>query len=126
MSSARKSVRRVSKKRLREILPFLQTFKDLRPAQRSIMLAHLDDKSCEILYEAVSNVLRNPTVSAAQRKRLRKVLQPHKHCLRSLISRSGSSANKRRKLQKIGGFPFSAILSTAIPLLLNLIASRIR
>ena len=117
---------RVSKRRLREILPFLQTFKDLQPTQRGIMLAHLDDKSCEVLYEAISNVLQNPTVTEAQRKRLKKVLQPHRQCLRSLISRRGSRASKRKKLQQIGGFPFAAILGTAIPLLVNLLTSRRR
>lgn len=125
MARSRKNgMQRVSKRRLREILPFLQTFKDLKASQRGIMLAHLDDKSCETLYETVSNVLKNPMVTAAQRKKLKKVLLPHKHCLRSLTTRSGSARSKRKKLQKIGGFPFAAILGTAIPLLLNLIASK--
>ena len=109
-----------SNKRLRKLLPFLQTLKQLRPAQRSILLAHIDDVSCEMLYETISNVLRNGKVTPAQQKRLKKALLPHKSCLRTLMSKTCSKQRKRHNLNQIGGFPLGTILATAIPLLLNL------
>lgn len=112
------------KKKLREVIPFLQTFKDLRPNQRSILIGHIDDKSCEILYEAIANVLRSPRISDGQRKKLRKILQAHKSCLRSLISNKTSRTLKRKKLQQIGGFPLATILATAVPLVLDLLMKK--
>ena len=111
---------KASKKHIRKLLPFLQVLKELRPVQRNILLAHIDDKSCEMIYEAISNVLQNSKVSYGSRKRLKKALQPHKRCLRTLISKTCSRSRKRKYLTKIGGFPLGTILATAIPLLLNL------
>ena len=112
------------KKRLREVIPFLQTFKDLRPNQRGILINHIDDKSCEILYEAIANVLRSPRISDGQKKKLRRALQAHKSCLRSLISSKTSKTVKRKKLQQIGGFPLATILATAVPLVLDLLMKK--
>lgn len=119
-----KNHKRCSMKRLSKILPFLQTFKELRPSQRGIMLAHLDDSSCKILQETIANVLRNPSVSESRKKKLRKVLQPHKSALRNLARGSSSGGAKKKTLYKIGGLPLAAILSTAIPILLDVIRSR--
>lgn len=113
-----------SRKKLREILPFLQTVKELRPAHRAIILAHLDDSSCEALYEAVYNVLRNPRLSVSQRIQLKKVLQPHKACLRSLVNKKASTKTKRKKLYEVGGFPLTTILATAIPLLIDILRGK--
>lgn len=110
--------------RLRSILPFLQTFKDLSSRQRGIMLGHIDDKSCEVVCEAISNVLCNPRVPELHRKRLRRSLMPHKKHLRILLKKGTSKKVKRQKLSEIGGFPLAAILSTAVPLLLDLLLKK--
>ena len=110
-----------SKSRLRALLPFLQILKDLSPNQRAIILAHINDSSCEAIYETVSNVLRNKSVSEADARRLRKLLAPHKACLRSLVSNRVSGSQKRKKLYRIGGLPLASILAVGIPLLLSLI-----
>ena len=109
------------KKRLRAMLPFLQILKDLTPNQRAIILAHINDSSCEAIYETVSNVLRNKSVSEADARKLKRFLAPHKTCLRSLASKRLSSTQKRRKLYQIGGLPLATILGVGIPLLLSLI-----
>ena len=110
-----------SHKRLRKVLPFLQVLRELRPQQRSILLSHIDDESCEMVYEAVANVLKNSKVTSAQRRRLKKALEPHKKCLRTLISNKSSRSAKRKNLLAVGGFPIGMILSAALPLLLNLL-----
>ena len=115
-----KAPSKYGRKKLRDILPFLQTFKELRPAQRGILLAHLDDSSCEILCDAVANVLKNPKVNSATRKKLGKSLNPHKVLLRKLANPKESTKSKRKILYKVGGFPLASILTAAVPLLLNL------
>lgn len=105
----------------RAILTFLQTLKGLRPAQRTTILSHLDHESCEVLYETISNVLRNPDVTPSRRIRLRSVLSPHKNTLRFLSSKQRSLSSKKKRLPQMGGFPLAAILSAAIPLLLGLL-----
>jgi hypothetical protein len=114
------------RKRLRAMLPFLQVLKDLSPNQRAIILAHIDEASCETIYETVSNVLKNRSVSDTDARKLRKILAPHKGCLRSLASKRLSSTQKRRKLYTIGGLPLGTILGVGIPLLLNLIRSQLK
>lgn len=109
---------------MRVILPFLQIFKELRPNQRTILLSHIDDRSCEAIFEAFANVLRNDKVSPATRKRLKRSLAPHKNCLRTIINRRASCKTKRKKLQQLGGFPFAAIISAAIPLLMSALQRR--
>jgi hypothetical protein len=41
-----------------KVLPLLRVLQDFKPkSRRSILLSHLDDESCEALYEAVANVM---------------------------------------------------------------------
>lgn len=122
-TAAKRSVRR-GKKQLCDILPFLQTFKELHPSQRGIMLAHLDEKSCNTLYETIANVLRNPNLSETRRKKLRGVLHPYKAAFRTLIKTTGNNAAKRKTLYKIGGFPLATVLGAAIPLLLDIVRKK--
>jgi len=108
------------RKYLKRMLPLLQTIKDFKPKQRrSILLNHLDDEACETIYEAVANVLKNERVDPKTRLRLKKKLAAHKNDLRYLASPSKKPALKKKKLAKMGGFPLTAILSAAIPLLLS-------
>jgi hypothetical protein len=116
--------RRYGKKYLQDILPFIHTFKTLRPAQRVILLAHLDDKSCNLLCECCANVLHNSKIPTAKRKRLSKALLPHKAALRQLVHPSGSLTAKRKKLYQLGGGPLSLILGTALPLLVDLLRKK--
>jgi len=107
-------------KYLKRMLPLLQTIKDFKPKQRrSILLDHLDDEACETIYEAVANVLKNERVDPKTRSRLKKKLAPHKKDLRYLASFNKKPTLKKKKLVKMGGFPLSAILNAAIPLMMT-------
>lgn len=103
------------------ILSFLQALKGLRPAHRTVLLSHLDENSCETLYETISNVLCNTNITSSQRRRLKKQLTPHKDTLRFLSCKRKSPQAKKKRLTQMGGFPITTILSTAIPLLTSLI-----
>jgi len=118
---------RRSKTKLRkEYLPFMQTLKQINPSHRTILLGHLNDETCEALYEAVKNVLENPKITPSRRAMLRKRLSPHKKVLRNLVKKSGSRSAKKKNLTKLGGNPLALILGTAIPLLLDVIFPRRR
>lgn len=108
-------------KKIKKLLPFLQTMKEMRPAHRTIMLNHLDDESAENICEAAANVLRNDNLTQKQKTRLRRYLNPHKSTLRYITKKQVSIKNKKKKLSQIGGNPLSFILSTAIPLLLSVL-----
>ncbi len=111
-----------SKKALKKILPFLQVLKDIKPVQRKILLAHLDDQSLNNICEATSNVLHNPNLTSKQKTRLRRYLNPHKSSIRYLSRKKTTVKNKKKKLFEIGGNPLAFILSAAIPLLIDAIS----
>ena len=102
------------KRRLRMILPFLQTLRELKPTQRQILLAHIDIPSCEILYETIANVLSSERVSVKTRRRLKKTLAAHKKCLRVLVNKKKSHANRRKKLYSIAGSPLALVSAIVI------------
>lgn len=107
------------RRKLRNLLPLLQSLKSVKPDARKVILNRLDDKSLEEINETIHNVLVNTRVPVKQAKRLSKVLQPHKNTLRYLARPSASPRFKRKKIQEMGGFPFTALLSAAIPLLVS-------
>lgn len=113
--------RNQSRKKIAQILPLLQTLKDTKPGQRGLLLGHLDNPTTENLCEAVCNVLRNNSVPGKQQNKLRRALAPHKLTLRGIADKKKSVKSRKKKLVQLGGFPFTAILSAAIPLLMNLL-----
>ncbi len=105
----------------RQALPLFDTLTKTGGKQRSILLGHLNDESCQALYQAVHNVLVNPNVTSKQKKRLQTVLLPHAKQVRYLADYKKSEKAKRKKLLQLGGFPLATILSVAIPLLMRIL-----
>lgn len=116
-----KQVKSISKKKLQHVLPMLDTLKKVSSKQRPILLSHFDDASCSAIYETVHNVIHNPKVNSKCQKRLKKSLYPYKKDLRYLANKKHSNKSKKKRLIRMGGFPIGAVLSAAIPLLLNLL-----
>jgi len=110
----------MAKMKKRELLELLQALKKCN-SSRNAVLNHLDDNSCEAIYEVIANVLQNPRVSPSSAKKLKRKLAPHKNTLRYLATPTRSKKVKRKKLVQMGGSAFSTILNTAIPLLLPLL-----
>jgi len=100
-------------------LPFLTTLKSVRPAQRTIMLSHLDNPSCEIVCQAIGNALHNTVISPVERTDLKNSCAQYKTLLRYLSRPSGSIEWKKKKLPQLGGQPLEMILSSVIPLLMR-------
>jgi len=109
---------KTGKRKARAVLPLLNAIRSVKsPQLQNALLSKLSDDACEELYEMIANVLVNPKVKAATRTRLRKVLAPHKPCLRYMAKKSNPPTLKRRRLMQVGGFPLAAIINAAIPLL---------
>lgn len=110
-------------KKAEVMLPLLQSLQDFKPAnRRSILLSHLDDETCEMLYETIANVIQNEAIPPVTRARLRKALAPHKGAVRYIADKSKPPALKKKKMVQMGGFVMSAIIGAAIPLLVDLVA----
>ncbi len=103
------------------ILPLLGVLKNLKAADRIIILAHLDDLSRDSLYETINRVLsQSSPLPSSKKKLLKKKLWPHRDDLRYLTSQKKSNREKKRRLVHMGGNPLGYLLKTAVPLLLNL------
>ena len=109
---------RVSHKKV--MLPLLNVLRNMTADHRQILLAHLDDKTRDGLYETISHVLRSNKVPFAKRLFLKSKLSPYKKDLRYLSNPKRTGAQKRKRLTQVGAGPMSHILKAAIPLLLNL------
>lgn len=119
MSSRKRGAKKLSKKNL---LPVLHALKSIKPAHhRKTIINSLDEPTCQSLYELVHNVLSSKRISPAQVKKLQKSLSPHKEDLRYIARLRGKNSVKRKKLSSMGAFPFTALLSAAIPLLTSLL-----
>ena len=104
----------------RILLPLLSVLKSVKPEQRQILMAHLDDKTRDRLYETIAQVLKSEQVPLAKRVFLKSKLSDYKTELRYLTTPGKSGREKKRKLAQVGGSPMNYVLQTAIPLLLNL------
>ena len=102
------------------ILPLLNVLRSIKPEQRQILLAHINDKTRDLIYKTISEVLNSERVPFKERLRLKKNLEPYKGDLRYLTHPKKAKKGKEKKLNQIGGGPMNHILKAAIPLLLNL------
>jgi len=114
----------IRKLKRKELLPILQILKQVKPGKRPAILEHLDDPTCESLYELVHNVISNERVPKAKRDLLEKKLKPHKDQLRFLARKNAKRLVKKKAMSKMGGFPFSILLSAAIPLITSLLLKK--
>lgn len=114
------------KKRAKELLLLFSLLKQLKHKQRVGVIKYLDEKSTESLYEAIHNVLHNKNVSPQRRNRLKRILRPHKNLLRYLGNKKRSKKIKQQKLAEIGGSPLALILSTAIPILTEVLINKLK
>jgi len=109
-------------KRKNTALPLMQVLVGMTPAQRTIIVQHLNDEAQDMLLDSVKYVLQvAPKKMNSERKNnLSGALKEHKCNLRYLCDHKRTVKLRRRRLRQMGGFPLGLILSTAIPMLLNL------
>jgi len=105
-----------------KLLPILKMLKNVKPVSaRKELLKHFDDETSEGLYEMIHNVLYSNKLTEGRKNKLRKALTPYKSNLKYIAREKGSGSVKKQKMAEMGAFPFTAILSAAIPLLTSLL-----
>jgi hypothetical protein len=105
------------------LLPLLHVLKSINPEQRVIILAHMDEKTRDAIYETITHVLTSDHMPIDKRILLKNELGAHKKDLRYVIDKKKGSLQRRKKLAQIGGGPMTPVLKLAIPLLLNMFPS---
>lgn len=103
----------------KRLLPLLHSLNSLKPDQRMIILAHLDAKTKNDLYQVIRHVLRSKKLPDGSIRYLRTKLHPFKETLRHLADEKQPRALKAKSLVQVGGGPLGHILPIAIPLLLD-------
>lgn len=102
-------------------LPLMQVLKKLKHYERQIIVDHLDDKACRSLKKCLQTVLKQgKKVPEKERSKLTRCFRRHKPLFTKLLAGSGAGFGDKRTLARLGGNPLALILSTAIPLLLDL------
>lgn len=105
-----------------KLLPLLKALKGIKQVNaRKIILNHLDEPTCESLYQLVHNVVANKKIPKRRAVNLSKSLSTHQDDLRYISKLNGNKRKKREKLASMGGFPFLALASAAIPFLTSLL-----
>ena len=105
-----------------EILPLLEALKSMKPHLRVIVLSHLDDKTRDRLYEAITKVLQSGTkMSDRERRYLTRRLSPYKTQFRVLTAKNKTKRAKKKVLAQVGAGPMSLVLRSGIPLLLRML-----
>jgi hypothetical protein len=113
------------KSNVKKIIPFLETLQDIKPSEkRSILLSHLNDETCEAIYETIKHVLYKQDLDPPIKSKLKELLTNHEKPLLYLSKNDKKPALKKKQLVKMGGFPLAAILAVAIPLLMDLITKK--
>lgn len=107
----------------RVVLPLLQTLMGMTPAQRTVIVAHLDDASQDMLIDTVDYVVKKGRKKLPKDKAdsLAGLLSEHKSDVRYMCNRKHVAKLRRRRMRQMGGFPLGLIISTAIPLLFSLL-----
>lgn len=105
-----------------KILPLLEVLKNLQPADRIIVLSHLDESTRGKLCQAVNYFLvQGAKFDVDKKTRLRDQLRPYTEDFRALSdSRKKKQARKKKTLLRIGGGPMTVVLENLIPGLLDL------
>ena len=104
-------------------LPLLQVLRQLKNYERQIVVDHLDAQACGALKKCLQTVLKGKKkVSAVEQDKLGRCLKRHKLLFSQALSAKGGAGSERKALAKLGGNPLALVLSTAIPLLLQLLS----
>jgi len=109
--------------KVRKYLPLIQVLKELKPYQRQILVEHLDEDACKTLGFCVSTVLKKGG-GLSNRNQIKCCVKSNKLLIGKIIKPNKTKREGKAKQQALalfGGNPLALILSTAIPILLDLI-----
>jgi len=108
--------------KLKKIVPFIKTMSKLRKNDLTNVLSHLDDDGVNMLCECIYNCISGNKLSTQKQKKLKRALRGKKHLYRYLSKKGNSLRVKRKLLPQIGG-ALPLILTTVLPVVVDLISS---
>ena len=103
----------------RDYIPLLHILRKLPETDRQIIISHLNHESCAHVERCIVRVLKGKRrLSASQRHAVQKCVRENQSDFSKILS-SKSLSVKRKHLAKVGGGPFTLLLSIGLPLLLS-------
>ena len=115
----------VNKNRFKEFLPLLNVLRKLHPDNRSIIIDSLEGSHVNNICHCINKVLRCGSLTKKKKSLFRNRLSPYKSLIREI---DRCRVSKKRKilgvLNQKGSGVLSLLLTTAIPLILDLIISK--
>ena len=107
---------------LTDNIALAQVLSELKNYQRQIILQYLDDKGCNVIKSYADLILHKGHKSPAQKK-IKRLIETNKNDLYDVMMTTSKKKSKS-KIAKIGGNPLALILSTAIPLVVELLKKK--
>ena len=106
-------------------LELLKVLKKINNKDRPTIIKYLDDRGVDLVCECVQNILfNNVGLNLKEKKRLRSTLNKRQKAMKNIANKSNSFKRRRSLLNHHGGNPLALILSTALPLLTDLLFRR--
>ena len=110
--------------RKKNLLAFFQVLGELHPVKRRLLMQHIDDHSCQSLYNCIWTVLQeaykgNSSLDKTFLDKLQNCLHTHKSNFQTILYDGTSQKAKKEAVTQLGGGALSLILSAAIPLLMQ-------
>lgn len=111
--------------RVEHHLPLLSVLQKLEASDRQILVDHLDKESFDTLQFCLKKILQEGKKKKKKSESLTNLVREHHLTFESILGlgskKKKSFKQKRLALAKIGGNPLALILSSALPLLINLL-----
>lgn len=103
---------------LKHYVPLLKLVKSLTKMQQKVLMNYLDENAQKALGSIISAVVQSVNLPPRKKKLLLQQAGSKKKVLRALSGQKNLTRAQRTKLlEQTGGFPFTALLSIAIPLI---------
>lgn len=122
MTANKKKISKTEKKHLGKVYNFLRVIQKLKPHQFEILIPYLSDDGIEELSKCVKNAICSEHISDKNRSKLRQALWKHKRQIRYIAQKGNPTSMKRKKLPIIGSGNVTDIITTALPILVSLLA----
>lgn len=122
MTNKTRKLSKKNKKHLTGVYNFLRVIQKLKAHEFNILIPYLSDVGIDQISQCVKNAICSEHISNKSRARLRKALWKHKNHIRYIAQKGNPASGKRKKLPIVGGSGITDIITTALPILVSLLA----
>lgn len=115
---------RKKKKDIQRVYTFLKTIHGLKPGQFEVLSSYLSDEGTQELSACVRNSICSELIPKKKRNKLKEKLWAAKKDLRYISKKSNNLEKRRKRLPKIGG-NIGLIISSVLPILLQILGKKL-